>query len=172
MGTRKSKKPYYYAVGKRVTLEPAVDLVALDDVRLVEKLPDLRASDPALREGSPLRGGIRLVQRDDLMPDTLKRLRNAGVTQPVYRQDGAILVALPEIRIEDDSEAKLAEVRKYVVGKVQPITSDAEGRLSLHPLSDDGRDALTLANELVEQYKLTSVSPRFLRVLPGPVVRT
>ena len=112
------------------------------------------------------------MQLDDLKPDTLKRLRNAGVTQPVYRQGGAILVALPEIRIEDDSEAKLAEVRKFVVGKVQPITSDAEGRLSLHPLSDDGRDALTLANELVEQYKLTSVSPRFLRVLPGPVVRT
>src|SRR5262249_58241769 len=40
-----------------------------------------------------------------------------------------------------------------------------------HPLSDDGRDALTLANELVERYHLTSVSPRFLRIVPSPVVR-
>ena len=43
-------------------------------------------------------------------------------------------------------------VRKFVADKVQPITDDVEGRLTLHPLSDDGRDALTLANELVERY--------------------
>ena len=47
---------------------------------------------------------------------------------------------------------------------------DTEGRLTLHPLSDNGRDALTLANELVERYKPTSVSPRFLRIVSGPVL--
>jgi hypothetical protein len=171
MATKKPKKPYYYAGGKRVTLEPAADLVAVDDARLAEKLPDLLASDAALRSGTPLRGGIRLVHRDNLEADTLDRLQSAGVTQPVFRQDGATLVALPEIRIEDDCAATLAEVRKFAVGKVKPITGDAEGRLTLHPLSDDGRDALTLANELVERYKLTSVSPRFLRIVSGPVVR-
>ena len=167
----KGKKPYYYAGGKRVTLVPAADLVAVDDARLAKKMPDLLASDAALRSGTPLRGGIRLIHRENLEADTLDRLQRAGVTQPVFRQDGATLVALPEIRIEDNCEANLAEVRKFVVGKAQPITGDAEGLLTLHPLSDDGRDALTMANELVERYKLTFVSPRFLRIVSDPFVR-
>jgi hypothetical protein len=172
MATRKPKKPYYYAGGKRVELEPAADLVAVDDARLAEQLPDLLASDAALRAGKPLRGGIRLVERDALAPGTLDRLQSAGVTQPVFRQDSAIVIALPEIRIEDDSEAKLAQVRKFAESKVQPIADGAEGRLTLYPLSADGGDALSLANELAEQYKLASASPRFLRIVPGPVVRT
>jgi len=169
MATKKPKKLYYYAGGKRVPLEPATDLVAVDDTRLAERLPDLLASDTALRSGTPLRGGIRLIQRDHLAADTLDRLQRAGVTQPVFRQAGATLVAMPEIRIEDD-EAKLAGIREFVADKAQPITGDAEGRLTLHPLSDDGRDAVTLANELVEHYQLNSVSPRFLHVVSGPVV--
>ena len=171
MARKKSNKPYYYASGKRVTLEPAADLVAVDDARLAAKLPDLLASDAALRAGTALRGGIRLIHRDDLGADTLERLHSAGVTQPVFRQDGATLIVLPEIRIEDDCEKTLAEVRKFAAGKVQPITGDTEGRLTLQPLSDDGRDALTLANELVERYPAASVSPRFLRVMPGPAAR-
>ncbi len=94
------------------------------------------------------------------------------MTQPVFRQDNATLVALPEIRIEDDRAATLAEVRKFAAGKARPSADDTEGRLTLHPLSDDGSDAVTLANELVERYKPTSVSPRFLRVVSSPVVRS
>ena len=48
MAARKRKKLYYYAGGKRVMLEPADDLVAVDEARLAEKLPDLLASEPAL----------------------------------------------------------------------------------------------------------------------------
>jgi hypothetical protein len=171
MATKKPNKLYYYAGGKRVTLEPAADLVAVDETRLAEKLPDLLASDAALRSATRLPGGIRLVHRDSLGADTLNRLQSAGVTQPVFRQSGATLVALPEIRVEDDRQATLAEVRKFAAGKVRPMPDDAEGRLTLHPLSEDGRDALTLANELVERYQPASVSPRFVRVVSGPVVR-
>ena len=170
MATRKSKKPYYYAGGKRVVLEPAADLVAVDAARLAEKLPEL-ASDAALRAGKPLRDGIRLVQRATLAPETLQRLRTAGVTQPVFRQGGAVMVALPEIRIEDKGAAKLAAARKFAAGKIQANTGAAEGRSTLQLLSKDGGDAVTLAKELVEHCHLTSVSPRFLRVVPGPVVR-
>jgi hypothetical protein len=168
MATRKSQNLYYYAGGKRVALEPATDLVAVDEARLAEKVPDLLASD-ALPSGTRMRG-IRLISRHNLDADTLDRLQRAGVTQPVFRQGDATLVALPEIRIEDDREETLAKVRQFVADKAQPITDDAEGRLTLRPLSDDGRDALTLANELVEHYKLASGSPRFLRIVPGPVV--
>jgi hypothetical protein len=171
MATRKAKDEYYYAGGKRVALKPALDLIAVDDARLAEKLPTLQASDAALREGTPLRGGIRLVQVDDLEPNTLERLQKAAVTHPVFRQDGTILVALPDIRIEDESIAKLAEVRKFAAGKARLLADENDGRLTLHLQSEDGRDALVLANELVELYKPASVSPRFLRVVPGPVVR-
>jgi hypothetical protein len=171
MATRKATDAYYYAEGKRVALKPALDLIAVVDARLAAKLPALQASDAALREGTHLRGGIRLVRVGDLEPDTLERLQKAAVTQPVFRQDGTILVALPEIRIEDEREAKLAEVREFVAGRARPAADENEGRLTLHLQSEDGRDALMLANELVERYKPASVSPRFLRVVPGPVVR-
>ena len=159
---------YYYAGGNRVALKPALDLIAVDDARLAEKLPALQASDAALREGTPLRGGIRLVRVENLAPGTLVRLQKATVTQPVFRQDGTILIALPEIRIEDDNQAKLAEVREFAAAKARPVADEIEGRLTLRPQSDDGRDALTLANELVERYKPASVSPRFLRSRPWP----
>src|SRR4051812_3203776 len=86
MGTSKPKKPYYYAGGQRVLLEPAVDLVAVDEARLAEQLPDLMESDAALRASKPLRGGILLVERGSLGAETFDRLRSAGVTQPVFRQ--------------------------------------------------------------------------------------
>jgi hypothetical protein len=171
MDKRKPNKPYYYADGKRVTLEPAADLVAVDDARLAEKFPDLTSLDSALQSATPLRGGIRVVQRNQLDANTLERLQSAGVTQPVFRQGGATLVALPEIRIEDDCESTLEEVRKFAVDKVRPMTGDDEGRLTLRPLSGDGGDALALANELVERFKPASVSPRFLRIVSGPLAR-
>ena len=58
----------------------------------------------------PLRGGIRVVQRDQLDANTLERLQSAGVTQPIFRQGEATLVALPEIRIEDALHEIMAPV--------------------------------------------------------------
>ena len=172
MATMKPKKPYYYAGGKRVTLEPATDLIAVDEARLAEKLPDLLSSDAALRSGKALGGGIRLLEREALAPATLARLQSSGVTQPVFRQQGAVMIALPEVRVEDDSAATLAKVRKFAASENVSITDDAPGRLTLRPSSPDGGDALSLAAELSEQFKPASASPRFVRIVPRPVVRT
>lgn len=171
MAAKTPKRSYYYAGGKRVALQPAADLVAIDDARLTERLPDLKASDAALRSGQSLRGGIRLVQRDALAPASLARLQGAGVTQPVFRKGGAVMIALPEIRIEDAAAQKLAAVRKFAASKKQSITDDADGRLTIQVRSTDGGDALALANDLVEHLKVASATPRFLRIVPGPVVR-
>src|SRR5262245_2120165 len=101
MRSGKPKKPYYYASGKRVTLEPAADVVALNEPLLAEKFPDFHVEKAAQGTG-PLAGGkIRLVSSDAFDKDTLSRMKNAGVAQTVYRQEGAILVILPEIRVED-----------------------------------------------------------------------
>jgi len=172
MATKKPTKPYYYAGGKRVTLEPATDLIAVDEARLAEKLPDLLTSDKDLLSGKALSGGIRLVERQALAPATLERLQNAGVTQPVFRQQGAVMVALPEVRVEDDDEARLAKVRKSAASKNVSITQDAAGRLTLRLLSADGGDAVSLAAQLIEHFKPASASPRFVRIVPRPAVRT
>lgn len=156
---------YYYAGGKRVPLQQAPDLIAVDEARLAAKLPDL-ASDAALSAGRPLRGGIRLVERGALSADTAGRLRDAGVTQPVFRAEGWVLVALPEVRVEDGSRAKLAEAKAAAEGKAEADAAD--GRLTLRPSSADGADAIALANELVERHAVASASPRFIRVVPGP----
>ena len=41
--------------------------------------------------------------------------------------------------------------------------------VSVAVLDERGRDALTMANQLFERYDLASVTPRFLRVVPGPI---
>ena len=138
-------------------------------MRLAQALPDLK-DDASLRGGRTLRDGIRLVDRETLTPETFQRLQAAGVTQPVFRQSGAILIALPEIRVENETAAKLAAAEKFAGSKVHAVSDAAEGRSTLTLLSKDGGDALALAKELVEQLELTSVSPRFLRVVPGPSV--
>ena len=167
---KKKSAAYYYAGGKRVALETATDLVAVDDARLAAQLPDLLASDDALQAGQSLRGGIRLIHTKALAAGTFDALKRTGVTQPVFRQDGTILIALPEIRVEDESEAKLDKVRKFAANQVEPIAEGAEGRMTLQPLSAKGEDAMHLANTLIEQYELTSATPRFLRIVPNPDV--
>ena len=110
--------------------------VAVDDVRLAEKLPDLLVSDPALRSGTPLRGGIRLIPRNNLEADTLDRLQSAGVTQPVFRHDGAILVAgrlddagqldVLRLRIIDGADSG-ETVGDHVVGEAALDAQDRHG---------------------------------------------
>lgn len=164
--TPSEKTSYYYAGGKRVPLNRAADLIAVDVARLESQLPDLLASDSGLRAGRPLRDGIRLLERDSLSPATITRLQDAGVTQPVFRAQGSIVVALPEVRVEDGSATKLAKARAAAEGKAK---ADAdEGRLTLRPSSDNGADAIALANELVEQLDVASATPRFIRVVPRP----
>src|SRR5260221_5908135 len=168
MASQTPKASYYYAGGKRVALERAADLIAVDDARLAEKLPDLLASNAGLRAGKPLRSGIRLVERGTLSAETVTRLVDAGVTQPVFRHQGSVMVALPEVRVEDGSKANLAKAKKFAAGKA--VADATEGRLTLRPDSADGGDAIDLANALVEQHNVASASPRFIRVVPSPAV--
>lgn len=74
--------------------------------------------------------------------------------------------------MEGNSTITLAEVAKFAGESSQPIKEDqSTGRLSIVPLSHDGRDSLNMANEIAEQFESISVSPRFLRITPGPAIR-
>ncbi len=123
----------------------------------------------AVQSTDALSGRIRLVPRGKLNSDLSARLEESGATQPVFKQGETTLVALPEVRIEDDRASVRDEIRKFAADQVIPSdATESEGRLTLHPRSNSGRDALILANKIVERFHPTSVSPRFLRITPGP----
>ena len=67
---------------------------------------------------------------------------------PVYRAEGALVVVLPEVRVEGEDEARLAELVNAVAGA--HVAEHAQGRVVAVPDSGRGEDALAIANELAE----------------------
>jgi hypothetical protein len=163
---------YYYAGGEKVALTPADDLVAVDE-RALSSVP--KAVENALRQNvQPLSGGVALLNRADLGADAhaaMQVLEAAGAIHPVYRAQGALLVALPEVRVEETRGAKRKRLTDWLAShaKEAVVTLHGEDRLVLQPKS--GSDALKLANELTEQVGPELAQARFLRVVPRPSTR-
>ena len=91
---------YYYAGGRRIALEADPDLVAIDEQRADAAGPRPGAVDASARR---LPGGVVIVPRSTIDDAQLATLRDAGALRPVYRHDGALMVPLPEIRVEVDN---------------------------------------------------------------------
>lgn len=89
---------------------------------------------------------------------------------PSYRADGAQLVALPEVRVEDADEAALARVAAWLAQEptAGEVLSVRPGRLTLRPGSAMQGDSVALAREAVERCGVASASPRFLRISKKP----
>lgn len=158
-------RAYYYAGGERRDLGDC-DLVALD----LEALGDLDSDrlDELRSSGRTLTGAVVLV--DEELAATLlgDRLREAPGVHPVYQAEGALVVVLPEVRVEGDAEA-LRQVQMSTAARV--AVDQSEGRLVLHPRSGRGQEALELANELTETAgpaDLDLAQPRFLRIIDRP----
>jgi hypothetical protein len=161
---------YYYAGGKKVELTPAEDLLAVDERRLagageVEGLVKQSARQRA--------GGMVLVERKDLgakAAEVVDALRRAGALQPVYRAQGAILIALPEVRVEESRAAKQGSLEEWLRSNEASATvaSRGEGTLVIAAASGYGGDALGIANALSEQVGPEMAQPRFLRVTERP----
>jgi hypothetical protein len=164
---------YYYAGGRRVELTPADDLLAIDERRLSEgAVPDALWDEP-MKSRRPLTGGISLVDVADLggnAAELTKTLKQARALQPVYRADGAILVALPEVRVEESRPAEQRRLEEWLEAHAGSATVESrqEGRVVLKPPSGYGGDAVALANHLAEEVKPEMAQPRFLRVTPRP----
>ncbi|MFI5454892.1 MAG: hypothetical protein ACHRXM_05515 [Isosphaerales bacterium] len=158
---------YYYAAGERVRLNLDEEWVAVDARRseAANATGNLRA---ALRDASkPLRGDLVLVRRNALSSQQLDALAKQGAIHPVFHAEGAMLVALPEVRVEESSphgqEALHDWLRKH--RKDAEIVEDRGDRIVLRPTSGRGQDALTLANHLSEQVGPKLAQPRFLRIV-------
>src|SRR5215207_835391 len=140
-----AKKPappgaYYYAGTEKVHLTPADDLFAVEgaEVRAVAG-----ASPPVGRE---LTGGLRLVSRDELGA-VAKGLGGSKPKYPVFRSHGAIVVALPEVRVEESRTAQRAKLSKWLAehGDDVTVVSRDGDRVVLRPVSGSGIDALAIA---------------------------
>src|SRR5262249_20525373 len=141
---------YYYAGGRKIALENDDEHVAVDQ-QAAEKA-GLTSSLPTQSPQSS--SGVVLTRRSALDPDTLARLRSAGALHPVYKRDRAVVVALPEVRVEFDNEAQRSAVMTFLK-KGEPaehtIAEQTDDRVVVRPASGSGDDALRIANDIYER---------------------
>jgi len=163
-------KNYYYAGGRKIELEADDEHVAVD--RAVAEAAGLTGS--AIGGGLPdLRSGVVLSEKSSLSDKVLNALHGAGALRPVFRHDQAVLVALPEVRVEYDDLTQRNAVKKLVASDFHDaaITEETEDRLILKPRSGDARDALKMANEIFEHAHPAASSVRFVQFIPKPGVK-
>lgn len=161
-------RPYYYAGGQKVELEPDDEHVALDRTAAAKT----GAAEPANSTRSAA-GGVVVVERTAIDDDTMAKLRKEGAVQTVYRRNRALVVPLPEVRIEfdrpDERRAVLDLLSK--IGTPHTIAENTDDRLVVAPASGRGDDALRLANEVYERAHPAAASPRFVQIVPKPRLR-
>lgn len=156
---------YYYAGGQKVALEPDDEHVAVDKAAA--------AALESVGRGTAVPGNIVVLERSAIDAKALSRLRKDGVVQTVYRRNQALMVPLPEVRVEFDAPAE----RKAVLAALEDIKTphtiaeDTTDRLVLSPQSGSGDDALRLANEVYERARPAAASVRFAQVVARPGVQ-
>jgi hypothetical protein len=161
----------YYAGGRKVELDRAEDYVAVD--QSAAQKAGLQGQVQLASKGCPRQGGgVVLVPRIEFDEATLAHLGDAGALQPVYRHDDAVMVALPEVRVEFDT----AEQRRAVMGVLaerratpHSISQDNDDYLTVRPTSGSGVDALKIANEIHEGGHDADASVRFIQFVPKPI---
>jgi hypothetical protein len=154
---------YYYAGGEKIALSRADDLFAVegDDMRSVSKAP------PSV--GRALTDGLRLVTKDEL-GDAAEESGGPKPRYPVFRSHGAIVVALPEVRVEESRKTHRAHLQKWLEDHGDDVTVVSRDgvRVVLKPVSGSGEDALMIANDLAEKVGPEMAQARFIRVTPRP----
>ncbi len=159
--------PYFYASGKRVRLEVESRLWALDTEALAAAVIAESVRQLILADARLLRGKYVLAH---VPTGALPSLRAAHAVQLVYRSADAMLVALPEVRVEESRPEKLRSLRDWLASRRQRIeVSEAgAGRLTLRPCSGDAKEALEIANALQEEITPELAEARFIRSAPSP----
>jgi len=160
---------YYYAGGRKVALERDDGLVAFAQASAASAGVDVSKLDASqgLRRGA---GGVLLAPRTALGDRQVASLRKANALLPVFRSDRAILVALPEARVEFDDAKERKAVKALLAKKGQAVsvTQDESEMLVVRPSSGNADEALALANEIYEQARPAAASVRFIQFVPKP----
>ena len=163
---------YYYASGRRIELDSDDEHVAVD--RGAAKRAGLDEHLPADTKAAGANPPVVVAPRSELDAATLASLRKAGAIQSVYRRDRAVMVPLPEVRVEFDSaEQRKAVLRLLAEGDLpqHTIKESSDDRLVIAPASGLGDDALKIANEIYERTKPAAASARFVQIVPKPTAR-
>jgi hypothetical protein len=165
-----SRKPtgfYYYASGHPVNLVLDETWLAIDTRQFKAARTSPRLQAALLKDAHPLRGDLILVKRQALTPKQLDALTRHGAAHPVFQSEGALLIALPEVRVEESSSQRRRALLRWIRehGDVAQVVEDNGERIVLRPTSGQGADAITLANQLSEQIGPELAQPRFLRVV-------
>jgi hypothetical protein len=163
---------YYYASGRKIELEDDNDHVAVD--RAVAQKAGLASQVAASADASGPGGGVVLAQRSTLSKGTLSTLRKAGALQPVYKRDRAVVVAMPEVRVEFDTPAQrrtILQVLAKIRSPSHEIVTNTDDRIVIRPTSGRGDDALHIANEIYERAHPAAASVRFIQFVPRPMPR-
>jgi hypothetical protein len=179
MAAHSVKEAYYYANGKRIDLAVVTNRLAVPKVEPTEKdagksrAGGLRAgAREAIQKGRTLTNGLVLVDAEKLDAVDRQELEAMEGAQRVFQCQGALVIALPEIRIEDSRPAKLAAVKKWL--KRHEATLDVEeagNQITVRPRSKQGLDALSLAAKINEELQVELAQPRFVRIVPSPSKR-
>jgi len=158
---------YYYASGQPVALALDEDWLAIDTRKFPAAGTSARLRAAILRDSRPLRGDLILVKRQAVPAKPLDALRRQGAVQPVFRAKRALLIALPEVRVEESSVEGQRALHHWIRqhGDEAEVVEDNGEKILLRPASGDGIDAIALANHLTEQVGTEMAQARFLRVL-------
>ena len=164
------KQEYYYAANIRVPLERLRDYLAVDVGRLPHSAA--RLANELRQNGKELRRGVFLARRCDVAAALLSQLEHTSAERPVYLHEDALIVVLPEVRVENSSEDQLKTVQSWVKQNESnaKLVADRRGRMVIEPVSGCGEDALELANQLHEELGVEMAQPRMLRILKSPSV--
>jgi hypothetical protein len=158
---------YYYASGQPVDLTLDADWLAIDTRMFKAAATSPRLQAALRKDARPLRGDLILVQRKAIPAKQLDALTLHGAVHPVFRADGAMMIALPEVRVEESSTQRQRAVHRWVRqhGDLAELVADNGTQILLRPTSGHGIDAITLANHLTEQIGPEMAQARFLRVV-------
>lgn len=161
---------YYYARGRRIGIAPDSKHVAVDGRRAaaagievpLEALPSRRLPE-----------GVLLAERSDLDPALATQLRRIAALLPVYHRAEALLVPLPEVRVELEGSGQREAVMRSLASAPHPteVSEPVENWLLIRPTSGSGDDAIDLANHLHETAHPAAASVRFLQVVAKPLPR-
>lgn len=162
-------KTYYYAGGSKIELQDDEDHIAVDrsaaPATLFQNLVD--------GAGASRNAEVLVASKADIDAKGMAALREAGALLPVFRHGRAMLVPMPEVRVEVDDPKQRSAVKKFVSTKQthMVIAEESDDRLVLKPASGSGVDALNAANAIYEQARPAASSVRFVQVVPRPTIK-
>jgi hypothetical protein len=159
---------FYYADGIRVELKRAPELLAVDVGRLHPGLARM-VETIARNAGAAERRGVVVLELRSLpsrVRDQLESQRNAML--PVFQDGDSLVVVLPEVRVEEERAATKKRMLDWLKSRKDLEYDVQRGRIVIHPLSLDGRDALHLANEIHEELDPELSQARFMRIVRRP----